>query len=283
MASLDFLTTRLRSLKAVAFLAALFIFISHPCMLDAQSATKVIAHRGFWSAEGSAQNSLKSLEMCHGIGIYGCEFDVNMTFDGVLVVCHGPQVSGIPDIQKATYSEAMKVRLENGEKLPTLEEYLKAAKKGYKVKNASGKSVLEKTHLIMEIKSGDSAMEDEVVMKCAALIKNMKLEERMTIISFSLDVCAKIAKLLPEVSVQYLMGDKSPQELKALGINGIDYHYSLLLLNEEMIREAHELGMEVNVWTVDKPDQIDALARLGVDYITTNEPLVAKEILSGIR
>lgn len=38
--------------------------------------TRVIAHRGFWKTQGSAQNSITSLLKADSIGCYGSEFDV---------------------------------------------------------------------------------------------------------------------------------------------------------------------------------------------------------------
>ena len=41
--------------------------------------TRVIAHRGFWKTQGSAQNSITSLLKADSIGCYGSEFDVWLT------------------------------------------------------------------------------------------------------------------------------------------------------------------------------------------------------------
>lgn len=49
-------------------------------------AQQVIAHRGYWKTEGSAQNSISSLQNTHRIGVYGSEFDVHITRDGEVVV-----------------------------------------------------------------------------------------------------------------------------------------------------------------------------------------------------
>ena len=57
-------------------------------MVAAKDNTKVIAHRGYWKTEGSAQNSIRSLERASEIGAYGSEFDVHLTADNVLVVYH---------------------------------------------------------------------------------------------------------------------------------------------------------------------------------------------------
>lgn len=47
----------------------------------------------------------------------------------------------------------------------------------------------------------------------------------------------------------------------------------------EWIKEAHDLGLKVNVWTVDKAEDMKWLIDQKVDFITTNEPTVAQEIL----
>ena len=46
--------------------------------LSIQAQTQVIAHRGYWKAEGSAQNSLASLRKAAEAKVYGSEFDVQI-------------------------------------------------------------------------------------------------------------------------------------------------------------------------------------------------------------
>ena len=45
------------------------------------------------------------------------------------------------------------------------------------------------------------------------------------------------------------------------------------------MKEAHDLGMSVNVWTVDGADDIRRMRDLGVDQITTNDPALVQQIL----
>ncbi|MFQ7039561.1 MAG: hypothetical protein ACLRRG_03105 [Barnesiella sp.] len=46
----------------------LFIFLTGYLMTGiAEAKVKVVAHRGYWNVEGSAQNSIKSLEMADSI------------------------------------------------------------------------------------------------------------------------------------------------------------------------------------------------------------------------
>ena len=56
--------------------------------------TQVIAHRGFWKTEGSAQNSIAALIKADSIGCYGSEFDVWLAADDQLVVNHDPTFKG---------------------------------------------------------------------------------------------------------------------------------------------------------------------------------------------
>lgn len=246
-------------------MAALLPFVSG-CK-SAGTGPEVIAHRGYWKVEGSAQNSVKSLLMAYEAGVYGCEFDVNLTSDGVPVVCHGPEVGDIPDIQKVTIARATEVRLENGEKLPTLDEFLAAAVE------------CEGMRLVMEIKPDAPQAEALALERSMELVRRYGLEDRLTLISFSLNVCTLAAKAMPGIPVQYLNGDMRPAELESLGIGGIDYHYSVLLGDTALVQEARALDMEVNAWTVDDPETMKALVGIGVDYITTNEPVKAMEIL----
>ena len=37
--------------------------------------------------------------------------------------------------------------------------------------------------------------------------------------------------------------------------------------------------MNVNTWTIDKPEDIRAMKALGVDYITTNEPSLCEKLI----
>jgi len=64
-----------------------------------------------------------------------------------------------------------------------------------------------------------------------------------------------------------------------MGLTGIDYHISKFKAHPEWVSEAHLLGMNVNVWTVDSPDEIRDMKALGVDFITTNEPALCERIV----
>ena len=60
------------------------------CMavLGVEAQTWIIAHRGYWKSEGSAQNSITSLKRAAEARAYGSEFDVQLTKDQNVVVNH---------------------------------------------------------------------------------------------------------------------------------------------------------------------------------------------------
>lgn len=236
------------------------------CMIGIQAQTQVIAHRGFWKTEGSAQNSIASLEKAAEENLYGSEFDVQVTLDGKLIVNHDAKFQGFV-IAETPYSQLKKIRLANGEKLPTLKKYLKAGKK-------------QDIQLILEIKSHKSKeVEDKITAEIVKMVKKMGLEKQVEYIAFSLNICEQLAKLTPESEIAYLNGDIAPAELKKKGINGIDYNQKVISKHPEWVEEAHRLGMKVNVWTVNKEDMMKKFIDMKVDYITTDQPLEVKALL----
>jgi glycerophosphoryl diester phosphodiesterase len=222
--------------------------------------TRIIAHRGLWMREGSAQNSITALIKSGEIGAYGSEFDVQLTKDGVIIVNHDDSING-KRIDQKMYSEIQDIRLRNGERLPTLVDYLNV-----------GKSISH-LQLILEIKPLNSDdKENECVRKTIELVHKMGMEKQVEYISFSLNVCEQLAKLTPKSMISYLKGDKSPEAIHSIGINGIDYNYKCYDNNPGWIKSAHDLGMKVNVWTVDNIVEAEKMIKMNVDYITTNIP-----------
>ena len=237
------------------------------CFIGIQAQTQVIAHRGFWKTEGSAQNSITALEKAAEAKVYGSEFDVLMTSDGIIVVNHDNTIEGMV-IAETPYKKLKKLKIKNGEKLPTLKSYLKKGKK------------LD-IQLILEAKPlPTKEMEDKAIATIVKMVKKMGLEKQVEYISFSLNMCEQLAKLTPESEIAYLNGNIAPAELKKKGINGIDYHYNVILnKHPEWVKEAHQQGMKVNVWTVNKEDMMKKLIDMKVDYITTDQPLELKALL----
>lgn len=229
--------------------------------------TRVIAHRGYWDCEGSAQNSITALVKSAEAGVYGSEFDVSITADGVPVVNHDDDIQGHV-IETSRYADIKDLKLPNGETLPTLEQYLVKGKE------------LGGVQLILEIKPHkQEANEDRAVKAIVALVRKHGLEKCVDYISFSMNICKELVKEAPGAPVYYLNGDVAPAELKELGMAGADYHYKVFKKHPEWIKEARELGLKTNSWTVDDTDMMQWLIDQKVDFITTDKPVELKQLL----
>lgn len=250
-------------------LIALAVIVSAVSCTEQSHKSQVVAHRGYWDIEGSAQNSLEALRQAGEHKFYGSEFDVNMTADGELVVNHDFTFHGML-IAETPYEAIKDSTLANGEILPTLDSYLELFQQ------------YPELQLVFELKSeGDSLYEARAIPALVGKLQKYELIGRTDFISFSLNACVEMARRFPDMMVEYLGGEVSPSGLKELGINGLDYHYTVFRNHPEWIEEAHELGMICNVWTISDEEKINEMLDLGVDFITTNAPELAESIIAG--
>ena len=239
--------------------------------IDQNGKTAIVAHRGFWNCEaaGFAENSIASLKAAQDNGFWGSECDIHITTDDVLLVFHNDEVDGVR-IDTSVAATFAGHKLANGESIPTFDEYLTQA----------GQS--DKTMLIVELKPEITMeREDALIDKSIEALEahNLLNPKRIVFISFSKYICDRIAAEFPEFVNQYLDGDFSPEELAADGINGFDYEKVVIKQDSTIVARAHELGMSTNVWTVNKPEQMQYFIDLGIEAITTNEPLVLRDLL----
>ena len=102
-------------------------------------------------------------------------------------------------------------------------------------------------------------------------------------ISFSIHICEVLAQRLPDFTVQFLGSSHSPNSLADKGINGVDYNHAVFKLHKKWYRQARKRGMSVNAWTVNNKRDMKRMFRLGVDMLTTDNPLDAREILKHTR
>ena len=140
--------------------------------LQAQSGTQIVAHRGYWKTEGSAQNSIASLEKAIEIGCRGSEIDLILTTDGVLVLHHDDAIAG-KRVDASTYAEIKDVKLSNGESLPTFDAFLAVARKQ------------KGTKPIIEIKPHQTKQKEDAAVRAALdAVRRAGMNKRVEYISF---------------------------------------------------------------------------------------------------
>ncbi len=228
---------------------------------DRFAANKVVAHRGAWKNTGLPENSIASLQAAIRLGCAGSEFDIQSTADGKLVIYHDPTYQGI-GIERSRYTDLLKYPLQNGEPLPTFENYLKAG------------ITQQKTRLFAEIKPSviDKVHVLDLAKRMVEEVWRQQAQAWVIYISFDYDALMEVLRLDPSAVTMYLNGDKSPGQLRKDGIQGLSYHYKVYHRQEQWLKEAHNGGMQVNVWTVDMVPEMEYFLAQQVEYITTNEP-----------
>ena len=231
----------------------------------------VVAHRGAWKKNNLPQNSIASLKEAIRIQCTGSEFDVRMTADDSLIINHDPEYNKRV-VEKTNYADLLQYKLANGEKLPTLREYILA-----------GLENNTTTRLICEIKPSDISKDrgTTVAARVIGLFQELRAEHIVAYISFDYDILKKIHEINPKASTQYLNGEKSPAQLKKDGINGADYYFSVFKDHPEWIDEAATHHILLNAWTVNDAETMDWLLGKGFDFITTNEPELLLEKIKG--
>jgi glycerophosphoryl diester phosphodiesterase len=258
------------------------MFLTH-----AASAIEIIAHRGY--SQKAPENTVSAFNLAWENKTDACELDMYLTKDGKVVIIHDKDTKrtcgGVQlDVAGSTLEELRKLDAGSwkdpkyaGEKLPTLEEALATMPLG------------NNKRFFLEIKCGP-----EVVPAVAAILEPMRARaDQLVIISFKLEACAAAKKALPWVKNYLIVGgnekdkaktqrkDVTPfiEQAKTAGLDGLDLDMAWAW-TPALVKQVRDAGLGVFVWTVDKPDDIARFKALGVDGITTNEPVVVRQELA---
>ena len=256
------------SFNKFSFSILLFFLFS---VLNLQAQTEIIAHRGYWKTTGSAQNSIAALMKADSIGVYGSETDLWLSADGVPVINHDADVTYEGQklmIEQTPFETLRKVKLANGEPLPTVEEYLDAF------------AQCKHTKLIIEFKTHKNKESEEILaQQVIDMVHERGLQDKVEYIAFGINFINLVRKIDASAPVYYLNGDLAPQVIHTLGASGIDYHHSVFQKYPEWVQQCHNLGLKVNTWTVNTAEDINRVLDLKVDFITTDEPLLVQKMI----
>lgn len=233
------------------------------------AANPVIAHRGAWKKNKLSENSIAALKEAIRLGCTGSEFDMWMTADDSIVINHDPHYNKLT-IEKTNYADLLQFKLSNGEKIPTLREYLLAGLENNK-----------QTLLVLEIKPSTISVERgrTVAQKVVKLVHELNATSMSAYISFDYEILKKIIEIDPKATTQYLKGDVAPEQLKKDKMSGLDYHYSVFEKQPTWVDEAKKNKLALNAWTVNDAKTMNLLLDNGFQYITTNEPELLFDIV----
>lgn len=243
----------------------LLIVLLSAMTVSAAAQPKIVAHRGFYKTAGSEENTISSLANAQRLGVYGVEFDVNMTSDGELIVFHGPKINSTLHAQKNSWAEISQVVLKNGHRIPTLRQWLEQGRKD------------PNTKLILELKKhATPELETEAVEKVVALCREMGVMEQMEFISFSRHACREFVRLAPENCITYVSSNLwtsvDAAVAKKEGFGGLSYNLNVMMNRPEIVAQANELGVVTTLWMVENEEVVDWAVKHGITYISTDFP-----------
>lgn len=227
---------------------------------------KVIAHRGVSGLE--CENSCAAFVAAGNRSYYGIETDVHVTKDGKYIVIHDDRTDRVSDtdisVEGSTFEELSRIRLYNDVKqktpgrrdlvLPELADYIRICKH-------YGKAA------VLELKN---PMEPERITGIVETIRQLGHLDSTVFISFSLENMQHLRRMLPHQKLQYLTNQWSQELPDLLRENCLDLDIEYRQLTAQRVALLHSMGIEVNCWTCDAPNQAEELAAMGVDYITSN-------------
>jgi glycerophosphoryl diester phosphodiesterase len=277
---------------------------------DMTRQVEIIGHRG---ARGLfPENTIEGFCQAHQLGVRSFELDVGMTADNVVVVSHdlalnpniardasGQFLTGpAPLIHDLTYAElrnydvgrirpASRYRILHraqtpcdGARVPTLEDVLRR---------------LPDARFIIELKThprhpGHTATPEDLADAVLAIVDAAGAASRIIVESFDWRGPRHIRRIRPEIELAWLTREETvrdaalwwdgqitansvPAAVAAQG--GTVWAPAFETLTRASIAEAHDLGLRVIPWTVNRRAAMRRLIGWGVDGLITDRPDVA--------
>ncbi len=249
-----------------------------------------LAHRG--SSIETPENTLEAYRLAVESGAGGLELDVHMTQDGGLVVMHDDKVDRCTDGAGPLREKSL--------------QETKALDAGYNFSQDGGATFpyrgqefriprLEEvfqqfpnTPVNLDIKENQAGFEKAVLRK----IEESGAEDRTFVASQKHRVVRRFRKLSGgkvltsssqlEVGIFLLLSRLYLERLlrPAYAALQVPTRYrGIELVTPRFVSAAHNLGVRVDVWTIDDSDEMRRVLDLGVDVVMTNRPQVLADVL----
>jgi len=228
--------------------------------------TRVFAHRG--SAQSAPENSISAFLEARRLGADGVELDVRRSADGALVVHHDSAVEGIGEIATLAVAD-----LPN--EIPLFDAALEACASmtvNIEIKNDPGEAGHDPT--------------DGLAIDVVAHVVELDRRSEVIISSFDRATLDAVRRADAEIAIGLLLGfGVDPidvlEGLVASGFNAV--HPFVLLVSAPLVEAAHTAGLAVNTWTVDAAHDLEAMARLGVDAVITDDVPLALAVIDQVQ
>ena len=260
---------------------------------------RVHGHRG--ARARFPENTLPGFEYAIEQGVDALELDLAVTSDNVIVVSHDPILheplctspgkrSAV--IRQLTLAEVRQWdcgALRNprfptqrpipGTRMPTLDEIFELAGRGRFCFDVEVKSLPQHPEL--------SPQPEEFARLVLQKIREHRIEDRVTVLSFDFRVLVAMRALAPAIRLSALT-EADPRAFAAIAAEAADAEVvspDFHLVTGEKVAAAHAAGLQMVPWTVNQPADWDRMIAAGVDAIVSDDPgqLIAHLKKRGLR
>ena len=222
----------------------------------------VIAHRG--AAADAPENTVEAYLLAAAQGADWVELDVRRAADDHLAVLHDATLADGRTLVECRWTDLPTT-------VPSLAEALDAC---------AGMGVN------IEIKNSpndpDYDPSDSVADAVVALLAERGGRDEVLISSFTSHTVSRVRSTAPHLATAWLVLAATAETVEVTVAGG---HRAIHpwdhATTAALVEAARGADLDVNVWTVDDPERMQALTAMGVTGIVTNVPAIAREVLGG--
>jgi glycerophosphoryl diester phosphodiesterase len=222
------------------------------------------------------ENTLHAFRHAAALGYRYLETDVHVTRDGHLVAFHDAVLDRMTDqpgvLATVLASDLARIRIAGEHAVPSMAELLEE---------------LPDCRFNVDLKAPGAAP------ALAALVERTGAHDRLCVGSFSARPLqlfrrltgGRVATSAAPAEVAWFLAASWPRVSRLVrsrpfvALQVPRRHGRLPLVTRSVVRRAHAAGLQVHVWTVDEPTEMEALLDLGVDGLITDRTDLLKDVL----
>ena len=224
----------------------------------------IIAHRGAAVPVTCPENTVASFRRARSVASDWVELDVRRTADAKTAIHHDPHLADGRLIVSLRRDELPP-------EVPGLDEALAACIAmgvNVEIKNFANEPDFDPSHWLSKAVVEATRRADPPV---SVLVSSFNVD--------AIDRVHALASTMPTALLTFGLDDPLATVAHCAARGHRALHPYDKTVDRVLVDAAHERGLAVNVWTVDAPDRIEALAEMGVDGICTNVPDLARRVV----
>ncbi len=236
-----------------------------------RQAPLVFGHRG--ARHAAPENTHAAFELSRMEGAVGVELDVRLVKSGQIIVLHDPTLTRVTNkvdrraVEELSWAETRNADIGKGEHLPLLSDVLDWAATHEQLVN-------------VEVKSDVKRRRDLLRGVIELLRRHPYAARGVLLSSFDPRFIWRLSRALPSIPSAFLFHTKSPVARAAALVGAATFsrlgaravHPEHVLVTEQRMQAWRSKKALVGVWTVNDPARAVVLAKLGVDYIVSDNP-----------